>query len=232
MESQTSDRPTPILSFVARQRDLRELVGENLTGAGIVSFSDTLKHWEARFATIKLEDRNLPAIAEKRILKPKSEAARQQLDEAFRQTQQIQKEVMDVLLTSHSDPAAFRKVYPFSPALVDTLVDVSSLLQRERTALKIMLQLLVEQKDRLKLGDIVPVGDLFDAVAEGDEAFSDVMRVHFENAKKLYQQKLRPILERDHCMSFEQAALLPQDDPRLLALRNDDRLVKTLLLSA
>ena len=35
VESQTADRPTPIISFVARQRDLRELVGENLTGAGI-----------------------------------------------------------------------------------------------------------------------------------------------------------------------------------------------------
>jgi hypothetical protein len=232
VESQTADRPTPILSFVARQRDLRELVGENLTGAGIVSFSDTLKHWEARFTTIKLEDRNLPAIAERRILKPKSEAARQQMDDAFRQTQQIQKEVMDVLLTSDSDPAAFRKVYPFSPALVETLVDVSSVLQRERTALKIMLQVLVEQKDRLKLGDIVPVGDLFDAVAEGDEPFSDVMRVHFDNAKKLYQQKLRPILERDHGLTFEHAALLPADDARVAALRNDDRLAKTLLLSA
>lgn len=232
VEAQTADRPAPILSFVARQRDLRELVGENLTGAGIVSFSDTLKHWEARFATIKLEDRNLPAIAEKRILKPKSEAARQQMDEAFRQTQQIQKEVMDVLLTNRYDPATFRKVYPFSPALVETLVDVSSVLQRERTALKIMLQLLVDQKDRLRLGDIVPVGDLFDAVAEGDEAFSDVMRVHFENAKKLYQQKLRPILERDHNLTFEQAAQLPLDDPAATALRNDDRLAKTLLLSA
>ena len=38
----------------------------------------------------------------------------------------------------------FRMVYPFSPALVQTLVAVSSVLQRERTALKIMLQLLVE----------------------------------------------------------------------------------------
>ena len=27
VESQTADRPTPIISFVARQRDLRELVG-------------------------------------------------------------------------------------------------------------------------------------------------------------------------------------------------------------
>jgi hypothetical protein len=124
----------------------------------------------------------------------------------------------------------FRHPMVMRPTDVSSIYSALDAGQRERTALKIMLQLLVEQKDRLKLGDIVPVGDLFDAVAEGDEAFSDVMRVHFENAKKLYQQRLRPILERDHGMSFEQAALLPQDDPRLLALRNDDRLVKTLLL--
>jgi hypothetical protein len=32
-------------------------------------------------------------------------------------------------------PYMFRQVYPFSPALVQTLVAISSLLQRERTAL-------------------------------------------------------------------------------------------------
>ena len=37
-----------------------------------------------------------------------------------------------VLLTSKSDEQAFRDVYPFSPALVETLVAVSSFLQRER----------------------------------------------------------------------------------------------------
>jgi hypothetical protein len=41
------------------------------------------------------------------------------------------------------------------------------MLQRERTALKVMLQLLVSQRQTLKLGDLVPVGDLFDAIAEG-----------------------------------------------------------------
>ena len=33
VEAQHSDRPIPLVSFVARQRDLRELVGENLAGA-------------------------------------------------------------------------------------------------------------------------------------------------------------------------------------------------------
>src|SRR5207245_2017692 len=143
--------------------------------------------------------------------------ARQLMDEAFKSTESIREEVMNVLLTSQANREMFRKIYPFSPALMETLVAVSFLLQRERTALKVMLQLLVDQKDTLKLGDIVPVGDLFDAISEGDEAFSDVMKVHFENAKKLYQQKLRPILERDHGLRFEEIDKLSPDDPKVIA---------------
>ena len=33
VESQTPDRPVPVISFVARQRDLRDLVGENASRA-------------------------------------------------------------------------------------------------------------------------------------------------------------------------------------------------------
>jgi hypothetical protein len=135
VEAQHADRPIPIVSFVARQRDLRELVGENVTGSQDLAFADVLNWWEARFHTITLEDRNLPAIAERRVLKPKSEAARQQMDEAFRQTTAVRQEVLDTLLTSTADRQMFRKVYPFSPALVQALVAVSSVLQRERTAL-------------------------------------------------------------------------------------------------
>ena len=99
---------------------------------------------------------------------------------------------MELLLTSEADRAMFKLVYPFSPALMQTLVAVSSALQRERTALKIMLQLLVNRRDTLRLGDVIPLGDLWDVVAHGDEAFTDVMRVNFENAKRLYQKKLLP----------------------------------------
>ena len=61
-------------------------------------------------------------------------------------------EEMNTLLTRAGDRDMFRQVYPFSPALVQTLVAISSLLQRERTALKLMLQLLVNQRDVLQLG--------------------------------------------------------------------------------
>ena len=66
--------------------DLSELIGESVPGSERLNFSDALKHWEGRFHKITLEDRNLPAIAEKRVLKRKSEAARQELDAAFEQT--------------------------------------------------------------------------------------------------------------------------------------------------
>jgi len=231
VEAQTPDRPVPIVSFVARQRDLSELIGDSVPGAERLNFSDALKHWEGRFHKITLEDRNLPAIAEKRVLKCKDETARAELDAAFQQTAKIREAVMNTLLTSDGDRAMFRKVYPFSPALVQTLIAVSSVLQRERTALKVMMQLLVDQRETLEVGDIVPVGDLFDVVAHGDEAFSQEMAIHFDNAKRLYHQKLLPVLEKQHgrCEDLEK---LPVDDPRRIAFRNDDRLVKTLLLSA
>lgn len=232
VEAQTPDRPTPLISFIARQRDLSDLIGPSVPGAQLLNFKDSLGHWEGRFHKITLEDRNLPAIAEKRVLKPKSSAARQELDASFEQTARLRDSVMNVLLTSDGDRQMFRRVYPFSPALVQTLVAVSSVLQRERTALKVMVQLLVEQRETLRLGDIVPVGDLFDMIAHGDEAFSAEMAIHFENAKRLYHQKLLPLLESQHGIRRDEVEQLAYDDVRRTAFRNDDRLIKTLLLSA
>ena len=232
VEAETAGRAIPIVSFLARQRDLRELVGEQVTGALQLGFADVLQWWEARFERITLEDRNLPEIAARRLLRPRNEAARRQIDDAYAQTEKVRREVFETLLTAHADTTAFRKVYPFSPALVETLVAVSSLLQRERTALKVMLQILVDGRETLDLGEIVPVGDLFDALAEGDEPFTESARHHFENARNLYRRKLLPLIESRHGISKAEAAARPKDDRAARALRADDRLAKTLLLSA
>jgi hypothetical protein len=232
VEATNAERPVPLVSFVARQRDLRDLVGENLVGAVQLQFSDVLKHWEARFHRITLEDRNLPAIAEKRVLRPVSEAARQTLQAAFDDVVKMRKDMLDTLLTTTSDRELFRKVYPFSPALVQTLIAVSAALQRERTALKLMLQLLVDRRADLELGQLIPVGDLYDAIAEGDEPFSEGMRLHFDNAKRLYNQRLLPMLERHHGVTWEAIRLGQADPTAARNLRNDARLLKTLLLGA
>ncbi len=92
------------------------------------------------------------------------------------------------------------------------------------------------KRDTLKMGDLIACGDLWDQVAHGEEAFSDVMRASFENAKRLYHNKLRPLLEEENKVSLEHdrpgAGADPEVARRLQRFDNDDRLVKTLLLSA
>ncbi len=158
---------------------------------------------------------------------------KRELEDAFNRTAGVRDEVMNTLLTREGDKEMFRQVYPFSPALVQTLVAVSSLLQRERTALKLMLQLLVDHRDTLEFGDIVPVGDLFDVISEGDEPFTQAMRMRFDDAKKLYRQKLLPMLEDDHSVTAVDIESGKITDGRLVQrFRNEDRLLKTLLLSS
>lgn len=235
-EAQNVDRPAPIVSFVARQRDLRELVGDHILGAAQVNFSDALRHWDGRFHVITLEDRNLPEIASRRLLKPVSDEAARTLDDAFERTVRVRQEVLDVLFSGEGDREMFRKLYPFTPALVETLVAVSSALQRERTALRIMQELLVERRETLQVGQLIPVGDLFDAVCTREEAFTEVLRATVDQARHLYHQKLLPMLEDSNGIELERdrerAATDPEVAERLERFRNDDRLVKTMLLAA
>jgi len=232
VESNVGARPIPLVSFIARQRDLSELVGKQIAGAVQEAFTDVLKHHDGRFSVIKLEDKNLPAIAEKRILPPKSASAKDSIDAEFERTAKQHAEVVTILQSRTGTRDEFRQLYPFSPALVETLIAVSFLLQRERTALKVMAKLLSDQKHTLRLGQIVPVGDLFDYVSEGTEAFSTDMKLHFKNANTIYRRHLRPLLERDHKINFDDAEKLEWDDPKRTALRNDDRLIKTTLLAS
>jgi hypothetical protein len=226
VEAAAADRPAPLVSFVARQRDLRELVGRDIPGAERLSLLDALKFWEGRFATITLEDRNLPAIAEHRILTPKNADAKRKIDEAFAALRTtIPGPVLDVLLGRGGDTESFRRTYPFTPAFVDTLVAASSALQRERTALRVMAEVLSDRRNDLTVEDIIPVGDLYDALDASDEPFSAEMAQQFEAARRLYDSRLRPLL-------LEQHGLTEHTAEADAAFRADDRIVKTLLLAA
>jgi hypothetical protein len=120
---------------------------------------------------------------------------------------------------------------------VQALVAVSSALQRERTAIRILIELLVEKRDTLRLGEVVPVGDLWDVVSQGDNAFNDTMRKLHRNAERLYREKLLPLLEAEHGVSVTGAGNSgtsgdPKTVEKVRAFRNDDRLIKTILLAA
>lgn len=232
VESGNADRPIPIISFMARQRDLRELIGEHMPGAEQLSFADTLQWWEARFDKVNLEDRNLPEIAKKRLLRTRGPAEEAQLKSAINKLLGSQPEVLQTLLTREGDQQMLQDLYPFTPALVQTLIAVSSMLQRERTALKLMQQMLVDKADILEIGDVIPVGDLFDLIAAGDEPFTHGIKLFFEQAKQLWRRRLLPILETQHGVTWADIESGKADPKKAAALQNDARLLKTLVLAA
>ncbi|RKN35098.1 BREX-2 system ATPase PglY [Streptomyces hoynatensis] len=240
-------RAIPVVSFIARQRDLRELVGEEMSGAAEAAVQDSLKLSGGRFDKIVLEDRNLPQIARARVLRPVDAEAEAKVETAFAEAKKLGPDIWDTLLghdksTTGADEEAFRKTYPFPPAFMDTLVHISSALQRSRTGLKLMSQLLVDHRDDWRLGQLVPLGDLYPAIAGGgDKAFSGETHVHFEAADKLYRDKLRPYLLKTNQVTEDQVEAYRRDpaslgDPQVAArcrdFTGDSRLLQTLLLSA
>ncbi|HEU5155675.1 MAG TPA: phage resistance protein [Streptosporangiaceae bacterium] len=232
VESAEHERPAPIISLIPRQRDLRDLVSRDTAGATTASLFDTLKYWDGRFDHIKLEDRNLPVIVQARLLRPKSPEAQAELDAAFVRTNAIHPEVWEALIDAQGgagDRDAFRATYPFSPAFLHAMVDISGALQRQRTALKLMQELLVAYRDLLPVGQLMPLGAIYDVLAGGsDKPFTDKLRDEFEQAKTFYTRRLRPYLLAKHRLTEEQARELPSRH----AFRADDLVVKTLLLAA
>ena len=240
VEAQDAARDVPFISFIAKQRDLAQLVGDEMAGAENKRLRESLQWFEGRFGTIDLEDRNLPSIVEKRILRVKDDAAKKRLDEAFATLQRSAASSWSTLLGTE-DAEGFRKLYPFSPALVETLVALSSSLQRNRTSIKLLMEILTEHIPDLKLGDVVPVGDLFDVLAGGDDTADGVMKSRFESAKQLYRHHLLPLLHETHgtgtvarCQRLrpEHRVTLGCSGCPETACRNDNRLIKTLIIAA
>lgn len=240
VESSVGMRAIPLISFVARQMDLRRWFADSgASGAEQEALDRAFKHQEGRFATVVLGDDNLPFVANRRLLRPKDTQAERVLEDAFGAIDRRQN-VWDVLLDGvntderhrGADEKAFRLTYPFSPALVSTLRSLASVMQRERTALKVMQQMLVDRREALTVDEILPVGDSFDYIVQGTsgQALDPQSAALFRSANKLYAEKLRPILLSNHDVTERQVREVPETLPK--AYLADDRLAKTLLLSA
>ena len=242
-EAQNEQRSIPIVGFISRQRDLSQFLGSEARGVDHATLDDSLNFNSGRFEEIILADSNLPAIVERRVVRPKDDAARDRLRGAFEKAWRGAGAARTTLIGTEGDEAAFRLVYPFSPALVEALVALADCLQRERTAIRLLMELLVDHVPDLDVdsGQIVPVGDVFDAIAGGEDAFDQVMKGRFDKARALYAEHFLPIIRRaNQTESPEACQRLRADHPRRLgcsrcpktACRNDNRLAKSALLSA
>jgi hypothetical protein len=240
VESQESHREIPFTSFIARQRDLSEMVGEDYLGSEDRRVRDSLKWSEGRYETITLGDKNLPAIVKKRVLVPASDATESTLDGAFAMLKKDAGPSWQTLL-GKLDADEFRRLYPFSPALVEALVALSNTLQRERTSIRLLTEVLVEHIEDLSIGQVVGVGDLYDVLAGGDDTADGVMKARFESAKQIYTYRFLPLLQETHETNTPEACQRLRADhlARLgcsncpkTACRRDNRLIKTLIIAA
>ncbi len=240
-EARDEARTIPIVAFVARQRDLSELVGEGETGAERALIEETFGHHKSRFHTIELEDSNLRAIIPHRVVVARDAASRDRLEDGFVAMWRSASAALATLQGGTASQADFRQVYPFSPALVDALVALSDRLQRDRTAIRILVEMLVEHLPDLALGEVVPVGDIFDLVASAEDAVDGPSRAAFQRARDLYIHEILPRLQRRHDVASPERCQRAREGHPLrlgcsgcpvVACRNDNRLIKTALLAA
>ncbi|MBO0511387.1 hypothetical protein J0695_06135 [Streptomyces beijiangensis] len=222
IESSNPDRPVPIVSFISRQRDLSQLVGSDILGSDVENLQNALEYLKERFTVVDLEDSNLPDIIKERVLRPKrgQEAA---LEAAFAGIDKSGQLVKDVLLDGDGATGAdwddFRAVYPLSPALLNVLVALSGVLQRERTGLKLVQQLL-EKNAGAEVGRLIPLGDLWDVlVTDTGAAFTKKLTQESESARRFHAKARHYLLGKYGST----------DHPDFVA---DERFVKTVLLAA
>ncbi|URN12051.1 hypothetical protein LUW77_10700 [Streptomyces radiopugnans] len=223
IESADSDRPVPIVSFVSRQRDLSQLIGSDVAGADVQNLEQQIEYLSERFDVVDLEDSNLVEIIKHRVLAPKPGMAAAR-DDAFRLVESTGDEVRQILLDAQGRTEAtwddFRELYPLSPALLNVLVDLSGALQRERTGLKLVQELLRRRRDDLRLGELIPLGDLWDVIADrSGAAFTPRLRRESEIAHRFHGRVREELLKKYGS----------PDDQRF---RADERFVKTLLLAS
>ncbi|WP_354500698.1 hypothetical protein [Mycetocola sp. 2940] len=222
--------PVPIVSFIARQRDLQDFLGEGITGAEREGIGQSFAHWNDRFDRIDLQAADLPKIVNQRLLRPVSPEAGVVLSQAVDRVKS-NTTAWTFLMTDEAGAgeAEFAQVYPFSPALVDAMIALSSIMQRERTALKLMGELLDEGRDELTASTVIPVGDLYDRIMTGNSTpLSSDQKQRFAISKQFYETKLRPYLLNKHSLgSVAEAKALKRGH----AFHTEDRLAKTLLIA-
>ncbi|MBS7546548.1 DUF6079 family protein [Dietzia massiliensis] len=238
IESAQGRMSIPVVSFIARQHDLKAWKDSSIEAGEAASIREkSIAHQEGRFSSITLGTANLPQIAHRRLLSPKDASAAAALQESFDKlhlSAAVKPVLLDKVNTDDqhrgSSEDDFRLTYPFSPVLIDTLINLSSAMQRDRTALKVMETMLVDLADTMTIDQVIPVGEVFDYIIEGNQrgGADEAVAARFRTARTLWHDKLRPAV----------FAQFPDQDPAVPDLQQPRgvrarlRLAKTLLLSA
>ncbi len=179
-------RDIPLAVLMARQRRFSDFFPDMSDNEEL---HEHLDHHRERFELITLEDVELRHIVRERVLKVKDPDKLAPVLDAL--TERHSKLLPTILQSGDED--YLRDVYPYHPALIEMLIDVSSLLQRDRTALRLLYQLLIASRD-LPLGELVPVGSAFDFIFPTDNFIGYRRVTTLQAINNLYHQRIGPAI--------------------------------------
>lgn len=182
-------RALPFFVGVAVQMDIAETCPDDISEKG---FREQLGFISNRFQpALHLEEQDLFEVCAQRVL-----ARRHDLSpadkKAFNDAVDAEFKKHDASLRGLSgnlDPGLVKRLYPFQPALLRVLVDVTQGLSRNRTSMAVLYGLLHDRAD-LAVGQFVPLGALWDILFTADNVQS--LR---RNARSSLAQKLADAAE-------------------------------------
>ena len=212
-------RAVPVHVFVAKQRNIKDFFPDMVAEDQL---HEHLDHHSKRFEETRLQDVELRHICKERVLKRKP-AMVAVLEQTLGELGERQKKLVQSLTM---DTAYLQDVYPFHPSLIEMLIDISSLMQRERTALRLLYELLILHYPQLPLGALLPVGSAFEAIfpasgVEGSKRKEDLTAIH-----SLYYDRFRPALRSLREQWTSDGAGRVEQRAQVV-----DQLIKTALLS-
>lgn len=160
-------RVLPFFVAVAVQMDVAETCPEDISEKG---FRERLGHISSRFLpALHLEEQDLYEVAAQRVLARRHGLApteRQQFEDAIDRVFRDQGDSIRNL-AGNLELNAIRRLYPFHPALLRVIVDVTHALSRNRTAIAALYELLALYRD-LAVGQFIPLGALWDVLFDND----------------------------------------------------------------
>ena len=167
MVDHDADRALPFFVAVAVQMDIAETCPADISEKG---FREQLGFISNRFQpALHLEEQDLFEVCAQRVL-----ARRRDLEPSERKAfntaieQVLKKHELSVRsLSGNLDPDLVKRLYPFQPALLRVLVDVTQGLSRNRTSMAVLYGLLNAQS-QIEVGQFVPLGALWDILFTAD----------------------------------------------------------------
>lgn len=186
------DRVIPLWSIVSKQRNIQETVPDDASQQRVF---EAIDHHKDRFPeTTDLADTELIPIVQERVLRVRP-GMQDLLQRVIEETISGLDDETRITLLQDFTLADFRRVYPFHPALIRSLIDITARLSRERAAIRLLYELLIERNAELPIGSLISFASLFDVVFLPQGLTGSSNNLELDAVRQTYYDRLLPVID-------------------------------------